>query len=73
MTTCRWWLRSTTIWNAANWFERESFDMYGMIYEGHDDLRRILTDYGFIGHPMRKDFPVSGPCRDALRRRDPSA
>jgi NADH-quinone oxidoreductase subunit C len=50
----------TPLWNAANWFERESFDMYGIIYEGHDDLRRILTDYGFIGHPMRKDFPVSG-------------
>ncbi|MFZ2991198.1 NADH-quinone oxidoreductase subunit C [Ideonella sp.] len=50
----------TPIWNAANWFERESFDMFGIIYEGHDDLRRILTDYGFIGHPMRKDFPVSG-------------
>jgi len=48
------------IWNSANWFERESFDMYGIIYEGHEDLRRILTDYGFIGHPMRKDFPVSG-------------
>jgi NADH-quinone oxidoreductase subunit C len=50
----------TPIWNAANWFERESFDLYGIIYEGHEDLRRILTDYGFIGHPMRKDFPVSG-------------
>ena len=50
----------TPIWNAASWFERESFDMYGIIYEGHQDLRRILTDYGFIGHPMRKDFPVSG-------------
>ncbi|HSI48993.1 MAG TPA: NADH-quinone oxidoreductase subunit C [Ideonella sp.] len=50
----------TPVWNSANWFERESFDMYGIIYEGHDDLRRILTDYGFIGHPMRKDFPVSG-------------
>jgi NADH-quinone oxidoreductase subunit C len=48
------------IWNAASWFEREAFDMYGIIYEGHEDLRRILTDYGFIGHPMRKDFPVSG-------------
>jgi NADH-quinone oxidoreductase subunit C len=50
----------TPIWNAANWFEREAFDMYGIIYEGHSDLRRILTDYGFIGHPMRKDFPVTG-------------
>jgi len=50
----------TPTWNAANWFEREAFDMFGIIFEGHDDLRRILTDYGFIGHPMRKDFPVSG-------------
>ena len=50
----------TPIWNAANWFEREAFDLYGIIFEGHDDLRRILTDYGFIGHPMRKDFPTSG-------------
>ncbi len=48
------------IWNAANWFEREAFDLFGIIFEGHDDLRRILTDYGFIGHPFRKDFPVSG-------------
>ena len=48
------------IWNSANWFEREAFDLYGIIFEGHDDLRRILTDYGFIGHPFRKDFPVSG-------------
>lgn len=48
------------IWNSASWFERESFDMFGIIYEGHNDLRRILTDYGFIGHPMRKEFPVSG-------------
>ena len=50
----------TPVWNAANWFEREAFDMFGVIFEGHDDLRRILTDYGFIGHPMRKDFPVTG-------------
>ena len=50
----------TEVWAAANWFEREAFDMLGVIFEGHIDLRRILTDYGFIGHPMRKDFPVSG-------------
>jgi NADH-quinone oxidoreductase subunit C len=50
----------TGIWSAAAWFEREAFDLYGIVFEGHDDLRRILTDYGFIGHPFRKDFPVSG-------------
>lgn len=50
----------TPIWNGANWFEREAFDLYGIVFDGHEDLRRILTDYGFIGHPFRKDFPVSG-------------
>jgi NADH-quinone oxidoreductase subunit C len=48
------------IWNSANWFEREAFDLFGIIFEGHNDLRRILTDYGFIGHPFRKDFPTTG-------------
>ncbi len=50
----------TGIWPVANWFERESFDLFGIVYEGHPDLRRILTDYGFVGHPFRKDFPLIG-------------
>ena len=50
----------TPIWRAANWYEREAFDLFGILFEGHNDLRRILTDYGFIGHPFRKDFPVTG-------------
>jgi NADH-quinone oxidoreductase subunit C len=50
----------TSIWSSANWFEREAFDLFGIIFDGHNDLRRILTDYGFIGHPFRKDFPTSG-------------
>jgi NADH-quinone oxidoreductase subunit C len=50
----------TGIWPAANWFEREAFDLFGIIFEGHPDLRRILTDYGFVGHPFRKDFPLIG-------------
>ena len=50
----------STLWNSANWYEREAFDLYGIVFEGHNDVRRILTDYGFIGHPFRKDFPLSG-------------
>ncbi len=49
-----------SIWNSANWFEREAFDLFGIVFPGHSDLRRLLTDYGFVGHPFRKDFPVSG-------------
>jgi len=50
----------TSVWNCADWFEREAFDLFGILFDGHDDLRRILTDYGFIGHPFRKDFPLIG-------------
>ncbi|MBS7777790.1 MAG: NADH-quinone oxidoreductase subunit C [Comamonas sp.] len=60
------------LWNSANWFEREAFDLFGIVFDGHNDLRRILTDYGFIGHPFRKDFPLSGHVEmryDAEQRR----
>ena len=50
----------TEVWPGVNWFEREAFDLFGIVFEGHPDLRRILTDYGFVGHPFRKDFPISG-------------
>jgi NADH-quinone oxidoreductase subunit C len=62
----------TGIWASADWYEREVFDLYGILFEGHPDLRRLLTDYGFIGHPFRKDFPVSGNvevCYDAEKGR----
>ena len=59
-----------SLWNSANWYEREAFDLYGVVFEGHEDLRRLLTDYGFIGHPFRKDFPISGTVE---MRYDPEA
>ncbi len=62
----------TEVWSSAEWYEREAFDLFGIVFEGHRDLRRILTDYGFIGHPFRKDFPVSGHVEmryDAERKR----
>lgn len=61
-----------SVWNSANWYEREAFDLFGIMFEGHEDLRRILTDYGFIGHPFRKDFPITGHVEmryDAQQRR----
>ena len=62
----------TQLWSGANWFEREAFDLYGVVFDGHEDLRRILTDYGFIGYPFRKDFPISGEVEmryDEVQRR----
>lgn len=49
-----------SVWDSANWYEREAFDLFGIVFDGHPDLRRLLTDYGFVGHPFRKDFPISG-------------
>ena len=60
------------VWPSANWFEREAFDLYGIVFHGHSDLRRLLTDYGFVGHPFRKDFPLSGKVEvryDPVKRR----
>lgn len=65
-------LSVSDLWASANWFEREAFDLFGIVFDGHNDLRRILTDYGFIGHPFRKDFPLSGHVEmryDAEQRR----
>lgn len=62
----------SSIWASAEWFEREAFDLFGVMFDGHNDLRRILTDYGFVGHPFRKDFPISGHVEmryDAERQR----
>jgi len=62
----------TALWASANWYEREAFDLFGIVFDGHQDLRRILTDYGFIGHPFRKDFPLTGHVEmryDAARQR----
>ncbi len=60
MTRSRWWTRWWTSGPSANWFEREAFDLFGVFFRNHPDLRRILTDYGFVGHPFRKDFPLIG-------------
>ena len=59
----------TKIWNCADWFEREAFDLFGILFENHNDLRRILTDYGFVGHPLRKDFPMIGEVEMRMTRK----
>ena len=59
-----------SIYNCANWYEREAFDMYGIVFRDHPDLRRILTDYGFVGYPMRKDFPISGSVEMILDKKE---